>query len=98
MKKMAKYWRIFLVIVVLIALVCLFDTVADTVGGWFNTSGGAVKTTAKTVAGAGIGLMLLSFGVTALAASVFIGAGLIVIGLALLIYAVWPLFTSPKAE
>jgi hypothetical protein len=90
-------WLVLLSIVIVLAMLCLFDPVAETVGKWTGVAADKIKTTAKTVVGAAIGLLLISYGVAALAVPI-LGGALIVIGVALLAYSLWPLFTSSSSS
>lgn len=84
----AKFKKFFmfvgiLAILVIIALVMLFIPESATkVAEWTGSTTQKVKDTAVAVIGVAIGLLLISFGVAALAVP-FVGGSLIVIGLAL---------------
>lgn len=79
---------VFLMLVALLILV--LPNGASKVAEWTGTTAAKVKDSAVTVVGAVIGLLLISFGVGALAVP-FIGISLIVVGLGL---AAWALYTS----
>ena len=82
--------------VVLVCIILLIPPVTTKVSSWTGIAASKIKYVAQTVVGAGVGLMLISFGVAALAAPV-VGFTLIVIGLTILAYSLWPLFKSGSA-
>jgi hypothetical protein len=94
MKKSAKIILAVLAFVVLLCIALSFDPVANTVSKVTGMASAKIKNIARTIVGAGIGVMLIYFGVLALAATPIVGIALLVIGLAVLSYSVWPLFTS----
>lgn len=99
MKKVKVIYKVigFLAFIVLIALLLCIPQVSDQVAkatGWASSK---IRSVAATVVGAAVGLMFISFGITALAALPVVGIALIVIGIALLAYSLWPLFKSDAA-
>lgn len=82
---------VFLAVIVFIAMLILIPPITErvaTLTGWTTDK---IKTLAKTVVGSGLGLILVNFGVAALAVPL-VGVLLIVIGLALTAYSVYPFF------
>ena len=94
MKRSIKLLLGIVAFVVILCMILSFDPVATQVSKVTGMASAKVKGWARTIAGAGVGIMLISFGVTALAAMPIVGIALIVIGLAILAYSVWPLFSS----
>ena len=81
----------FLVVIVVLAMIVLIPPVTNKVAGWTGTAASKVKYIAQTIVGAGVGLLLVSFGVAALSAPI-VGICLILAGVALAAYSLWPLF------
>lgn len=92
MKTKLKMWFRIIAIVVIVVLICILilaiPGAASKVASWTGTSVQKVKDTAVTIIGIGIGAMLISFGVTALAVP-WVGIALIVVGLAILGWSLW---------
>jgi len=93
---MKKKFTIALAIFLLLALILSFPAVASKAGQMVGVAGDKVLFWARTALAVGIGLFLISSGVAALAAPV-VGVILIVVGLALVTWAVWPIFSKPSA-
>lgn len=94
---MKKGIKLLLGVVVFVVIVCMllsFNPVATQVSKITGMASAKIKGWAQTIAGAGIGIMLISFGVTALAAMPIVGIALLIVGVAVLAYSVWPLFAS----
>lgn len=94
---MMKKIVIGLVVIMVLAMILSFEKVGNTVGDWFKVSAGRVSNVAKTVFITALGLFLISSGAAAMAVPV-VGVALIVIGLVLVGFALWPLFTGKKGE
>ena len=94
MKKQFKIFMGFLAIIAVICMILLIPPVSNWVGAKVGIAGQKIRDIAATVAGAVVGVMLISFGVTALAAAPIVGAALIITGLAMLAYSLYPLFTK----
>lgn len=94
MKKWLKWVLGILAFIVLICIVLMFPAVSNPVGNAIGVAGSKIRSVAAGVAAAGIGLLLVSFGVTALAAVPVVGIVLIVIGLAALAWGVYSLFSG----
>lgn len=95
MKKKLKGMTILILIIsviVIIALILLIDPVRNWVSKKTGVAADKIKFVAATVAGTGVGLILMSFGITALAAFTPLGIALVVIGLAMVVYSMWPVF------
>lgn len=83
--------------VILISLAIGFiPPVADWISDVTNKPVDVVTSVFRQVAMAGIGLFFIYAGALA-AGSLILGGGLIVIGLALVVIAVWPWFKKPQA-
>lgn len=89
-------FMIVLVIIVLVAMLLTTKPVADAVSKVTGWSAAKIQSAAKFVVGIGISVALVTWGIAVMAIPV-LGVGLIVAGLALLAYSVWPLFKSPAA-
>jgi len=84
-----------LTFIVLFALLLnMWPAASDSVAKVFKTTGQKVRAVAQTVIGVGVGLILVSFGVTALAVAPIVGVVLIVIGLVLAGWTLYPLFNN----
>lgn len=83
-------------IVVLIAMLLTMQPVADQVSKWTGIASDKIKSVAKTVVGAGLGIALVTWGVAALSVPI-LGGAMILVGLALVVYTVWPLFKSSSS-
>lgn len=81
----------FVAIVIVIALLLMWPPVSDRVAAMANTTGDRVRSVARTIAGIGLGVALVTWGIAAISVPV-LGVAMVVIGLALLAYSVWPLF------
>lgn len=81
----------------LVSLILSFDMVGGKVAEVLKVPAQTLKFWAMTVLTGSLGLYLITSGVAALAVPI-VGIGLIVIGLALVAYTVWPFFGSKKAE
>ena len=95
-KKGIVAWMIFVSIVVVVALILMIPQASDALGKMVGVSGEKIRNVARTIVGAGVGVLLVSYGVTALAVPI-LGGALIVIGLALLAYSLWPLFKKTSS-
>jgi hypothetical protein len=97
MKKKLKwvYWLIaILAFIILLCFALLIPPISNKVGEMVGVAGSKIRSVVSTIASAAIGLLLCSFGVTALAAVPVVGVILLVVGLALLAWSVWPLFSD----
>lgn len=81
----------FVGVVVVIALLMMIPAVANAVGKVTGVTGERIRSVASTIVGAGVGVLLVGWGVAALSVP-FVGVAMIVIGLALMAYTLWPLF------
>jgi len=96
MKKRSKamvYIMIGLVLLIILSLLCLFTPVANRVGGWVGKTGDQIKSIAQTVAGIALGILLVTWGIAALEIPP-LGIGMIVAGLGMLGWNIYPLFSS----
>jgi hypothetical protein len=100
MKKKPKPLFKFITFVAIVTAVAMLLWQVPAASNWFagviGTTGEAIRNTAATIVGIGIGVMLISFGVAALSVPV-LGVVLVVIGLAMLGYSLWPLF-KPRSQ
>lgn len=83
----------FLGVVIVVALFLQIPMVSDYVGKVAGVTGEKVRSVARTIASLGIGVALVTWGIASLAVPV-LGGAMIVAGLALLAYSVWPLFAK----
>lgn len=85
-----------LCVVIIICILLQFDPVAKFVAEKTGKTVDFVKSTARTVLVVALGGALVSWGVAALSVP-FVGIAMIAIGLALVAYALWPMFqTKPQ--
>jgi len=97
MKGMNKKWMIVLAVIMLLALLLQFKPVAEGVSKLTGWAVEPIQTWARIILGTAIGLYLISAGVAAMVVPV-VGIILIVVGLALLAWSWWPLFTRTKPD
>lgn len=96
MKKRSKFivwFLLILAIIVILSLILLLPPVSDRVGKMIGKTGDAVRGVAQTVAGIVIGIMLVTWGIAALEIPI-LGGAMIVAGLGMLGWNVYPLFQS----
>lgn len=86
-----------LAFIVLICFLLMIPPVAAWVSSTTGIAAQKIRGLAITVAGTAIGLLLVSFGVTALTVPV-VGIVLIGVGIALVAYSLWPLLTNKSAS
>lgn len=79
--------------IILLAMLFMIPSVGMKVSTMLNVPAATVRTWAQTICAAGIGTALVTWGIAALAIPI-LGGMMIIIGLALIAYAVWPLFSS----
>ena len=93
MKKKSFAFKLtaFVAVVVVICIILLIPPVTAKVSAWTGVAASKIAYVAQTIIGTGVGIMLISFGVAALSAPI-VAFALIVIGLSLLAYSLWPLF------
>lgn len=90
-----KYkWSIIITAIAVIAMMVgltliIIPGAAGKVANWFGTTAEKVKATAVTVVLLATGVSFVSWGVTALALAPVVGAGLIIVGAVLAVYAIW---------
>lgn len=89
-------FMIVLVIVILVAMLLTTKPVAGAVSKMTGWAADKIQNTARLVVGIAIAVALVTWGIAVLSIPV-LGVGMIIAGLALLTYSVWPLFTSSKA-
>lgn len=83
-------------IVILVAMLLTMQPVADQVSKWTGIASDKIKSTARTVVGLGLGVALVTWGIAALSVPI-LGGAMILVGLGLLVYSLWPLFKSKSA-
>lgn len=94
--KLKGIWKLiaFIAIIILLAIVLLmWPAAGKKVADVLKVPIQKFNDVLLTIVGGGIGLLLISFGVSAIAIP-WIGVTLILIGLALLAYSAWPWFFS----
>lgn len=82
----------FLVIVAIVAMLLMVPPVQKAVAKATGAAEDKIRFVAGTIAGTAIGLILVNFGIVALASIPVVGIALILAGLALAAYALYPLF------
>jgi len=82
-----------LAIVMLLSLILSFPGVAKASGKVIKVSSDKILNTSRTVLGVAVGLFLINAGVVALVVP-WVGIALIAVGVVLVAYSVWPLFTK----
>lgn len=82
-------------ILVAIMLVLLIPAVSDKVGSIIGWTGDKVRSVAQVIAGTGVGIILISYGVTALVVP-WVGIPMIVIGVGLLAWNMYGLYSSSQ--
>jgi hypothetical protein len=97
MKNVAKKINIALAIIMFLALLLSFKPVADVLSNVTGWASNTIQTVARIVLGTAIGLYLISAGVAALAVPV-VGIILIVVGVALVAWSLWPVFSKKKPD
>lgn len=96
LKGKAKGILLFLIVVavvIILAMIAQITPVAEWIGKMTGITTERVKSLARTVVSAGLGVALVGWGIAALAVPI-LGVAMILIGLALLAFAVYPLFKS----
>lgn len=96
MKKRSKFFVLFLIflgVIVILAFILLIPPVSNKVGSWVGKTGDTIRGIAQTVAGIVIGIMLITWGIAALEVPP-LGVTMIIAGLGMLGWNVYPLFTS----
>ena len=95
-KKWLKWVLGILLFLVILSVIMLFPGPSNAIGNAVGVAGSKIRSVAATVAYAGVGLLLVSFGVTALAAMPVVGIALIVVGLAMTAWALYNAFSKPS--
>lgn len=94
-KKRSKkdYFVMFLGFVAVLAMLLLIPPISDWVGEKLGVAGDTIRTWAQTTAGIVVGVMLVTWGIGALSIPI-LGGILIVAGLGLIAWNLWPLFSK----
>jgi hypothetical protein len=94
-KKLSKFMKFtaVLVFVIIICMMLQITPVADYVAKVTGKTTDAVKGIAKTVATVALGAILVTWGISALAVPL-LGGAMILVGLAIIAWVVWPMFTK----
>lgn len=87
---------IFTAVVTVVALILMIPQVSDYVGKVTGVAGAKIRSVAQTIVGAGVGVLLVGWGIAALSIPI-LGGAMIVIGLVLLGWSLWPLFKGKHA-
>ncbi len=82
---------IVIAVLVILSMLLTFDPVANAVAKVTGVVPETLKSWARVVIAAGMGIALIGWGVAALAVP-FVGVAMIVIGVVAFAWAVWPLF------
>lgn len=93
-KKWLKWMIGILLFLVILAIIMLFPGPSNAIGNAVGVAGSKIRSVAATVAYAGVGLLLVSFGVTALAAMPVVGIALVVVGLVMVGWALYNAFSK----
>lgn len=97
MKKMGKWFKYFMGAVAVLVLACIILMLWPAASQWVSSMTGVavdkIKSIAQTVVGAGLGVLMVGWGIAAISVPI-LGGAMILIGLALIVYSVWPLFKS----
>jgi hypothetical protein len=83
----------FVAIVLIIAFLLTLDPVANQVSKVTGAAADKIKMAAQYIVGIALGVMLISWGIAAISLPL-LGGAMILIGLAILAYSLWPLFKS----
>lgn len=86
----------FVAVVVVLALILMIPPVSNYVSKVTGVASEKLRSVAATIVGTGAGVLLVGWGIAALSMPI-LGGAMIVIGLALLAYSLWPLF-SPRSS
>lgn len=93
MKGWLKWSMIILALLFLLsAIVSMVPSASTAVGKLVGATAEKTKQVARVIMGAAVGLLLVCAGVYVAAALPIVGIALIVIGLAITLYSMWPLF------
>lgn len=87
----------FLGIVIVVAMLLQIPMVSDYVAKLTGSTGEKIRSVARTIASIAVGVALVTWGIASLAVPI-LGGAMIVAGLALLAYSLWPLFKSSQAK
>jgi len=91
MKKGLKIFLTAIAVIVVLAIILLLPPVQKKVSDTLKIGSEKLRMIAATAVAAGLGVLLITWGIAALAMPI-LGGAMIVIGLVLIAYAVWPLF------
>jgi len=80
-------------LILLLAMLLMVPAVQTQVSTITKVPAATIRTWAQTIAGIALGAALVTWGIAALAIPI-LGGMMIIAGLALIAYAVWPLFNS----
>lgn len=83
----------FLGVVIIVAMLLQIPVLSDYVAKVTGSTGDKIRSVARTIASLAIGVALVTWGIASLAVPV-LGGVMIVAGLVLVAYSVWPLFKS----
>lgn len=97
MKRKAKGILKFIMFLAVVIIVCLLIQMVPGIAPWIEKTTGwkNVKAGAKTVATVALGAVVVSWGIATLSIPI-LGASMVVIGLVLIGYAVYPMFVKPS--
>lgn len=95
MKKIVYYILVACAVVIILACIAMIPPVADRISKATGMASDKIKGIAQRAVSIAVGVALVSWGVAALAMPL-LGGLMIVAGLGLLAWALWPLFQSSK--
>lgn len=85
----------FLAVVIIVALILQITPVADWVGKITGVTGDKIKSAARTVITIALAAVVVSWGVASLAVPI-LGVSMVLIGLVMLAWSVYPMIVKPK--
>lgn len=96
MKNWKKKLFVVLALIMLLAFLLSFDAIAGPVGKALNAPIETIKNVAKTVLIVAIGLALVFIGASA--GALIIGIPLVIVGVGLIAFGLWPLFGGSRGD
>lgn len=91
------FFLVIVAVVIILAMIAQITPVAEWISKTTGVATDKIKSVARTVVSAGLGVALVGWGIAALAVPI-LGVAMILIGLALLAFALYPLFTSSSSK
>jgi hypothetical protein len=97
MRKFLQVVNFALIIVMILALIATAKPVAEKIAAVVGSTSDTVIFWAKSALGAAVGMWLITSGIAAMTIP-FVGIALIVVGLAIVTWAVWPVFSRRPGQ